>query len=95
MPRKASASMGLPPKVFLYTLDQVAFMLSMSTKNLMQHYLYLHGVNVGKPPPSKLVARAINPQAPDSEKEWRISEPELKRWLRYIGFRVYDRSTVQ
>lgn len=85
---------GLPPKAFLYTLDQIAYMLSMTEQTLKRTYIYFDTVHVGKPPKDKLLARNI---APDDSKtpEWRVSEKEFTRWLKRIGFRVYDRGIVE
>jgi len=80
--------MGLPPKPFLYTLDQVATLLALSAKQ-MQQYVYYHGVTIGRPRRHEVVARNI---APDGEPpEWRVHEDDLIHWMRRQGFYCYTR----
>lgn len=61
----------------------------MSEKNLRQTYLFLEGVNTGVRPRLMIAAHNIHPQQPDKA-EWRVSERELIRWMRAIGFRIYE-----
>lgn len=81
--------MGLPVRPFLYTVDQVATILSLDLHDT-KRYLWLKDRQPGPRPQNKLLAVNI---APDGETpEWRVAEPELIRFLKKLGFRVYDRS---
>lgn len=85
------ASVGLPIKVFLYTLDQVASMLSLSVERLQRGgYIHYDGQTVGAPKADLLKAVSIAPPG-SSNPEWRISEAELVRWMKRKGLRVYTR----
>lgn len=83
---------GLPFRVILYTLDQVATMLQVSTTHLKRSYIHYEERSVGFRSHDRLSARNI---APDGEKpDWRVAEQELIRWLRYKGFKIVSRHTV-
>jgi hypothetical protein len=83
---------GLPMRVFLYTLDQIATMLQVPVKSVRESYIHFEERSIGFRPHSKMSARNI---APDGEKpEWRVTEKELVRWLRYRRFKVYNRQTI-
>lgn len=83
---------GLPFRVILYTLDQIATMLQVDVGHLKRTYLHYEERSVGFRRHDQLSARNI---APDGEKpDWRIAEKELIRWLRYKGFKVFTRTTV-
>lgn len=80
---------GLPPRPFLYTVDQIATVLSVSVTTVKNTYLWYEERNIGVRPFAKLLAVNISP---DGEKpEWRVAELELVRWLRFKGFKVYTR----
>lgn len=83
---------GLPPRPFLYTVDQVAAILSLTPGNVKRLYLWYDGRQVGVRPKDKL--RAVNIAGEDDRPEWRISEQELIRWLRLKGFKYYERAWV-
>jgi hypothetical protein len=71
---------GLPPRLFLYTLDQIADMLVVDSMKKFVHY---EGRSVGIAPDDKLLARNI---APAGEKpEWRVEEYEFIRWMKHTG----------
>lgn len=85
-PRKV----GLPVKVFLYTLDQVALMLALDEGYLadrgLVHYL---GRSTGTPSRDQLKAKNIMP--PDQKPDWRIAEAELIRYCKRRGIVIYQR----
>lgn len=98
-PRTEGPKVGLPPRVFLYTIDQIAALLSVDPRTVKTSYLYFDGINVGPVPRDKLMARNIDPDyRPPShaepeghgKAEWRVAENELIRWLKHKGFRLYD-----
>ena len=80
-------AVGLPPQPFLYTLDQIAQMLSRTTKTVAK-YLHFYGVSPGKCPEDKM--SASNLASVGETADWRVADAELIRWLRYKGFKVYD-----
>lgn len=73
----------LPPRTFLYTLDQIEMMLGCSRAQLQKH-LFLHGVMPGRTNKDLMVAVNLNP--PGEKPDWRIKEGEFVRFLRYKGF---------
>lgn len=81
----------LPERPFLFTLDQIATMLSISEEKLKKNgHIYFVGRSVGKRQTGQLEARNISDST--SRPEWRVSEVELKRWMKYRGFRIVNRS---
>lgn len=84
--------MGLPVRVFLYTLDQISMMLEITEQSLKTEYLHYEVRSPGARPHNKMQAQNV---APDGDKpDWRVAEQEFIRWLRYKGFRIYQRGTV-
>lgn len=83
----------LPPRVFLYTLDQIALMLGMD-ESALKKYCHLDKFHTGVRPPGRLLTRNIAP--PDEKRsDWRVAEKELIRWMRIKGFRVVTRDTLE
>ncbi len=86
-------SVGLPPRPFLYTLDQIATLLDVTQKMVELHYIFWDGRSVGMVDKNKMMARNI---APANERpDWRVAERELVRWMKRKGFRFYERSSVR
>jgi hypothetical protein len=84
-------AIGLPPRPFLYTLDQISVLLDLSETAIKQTHIYFEGRSTGVRRKDLMIARNI---APATEKpEWRVAERELIRWFRHKGFRFYERST--
>lgn len=80
---------NLPPRIFLYTPDQIATLLSMRVQYVTQTLLFYDRREAGIRPKGRLIAVNI---APDGEPpEWRVQESELLRYLRYKGIKFYDR----
>lgn len=88
----AKIELGLPPRPFLYTLDQIADLISLDLPNLKRSHVYFVDVTPGTKPPGKMLARNIGER---DRPDWRVAEEELRRWLRHKGFRVYDRSQLR
>lgn len=83
--------LSLPPKFFMYTIDQVATMFEVDVTAVKANYLYYERRSVGSKPGDRMLARNI---APAGEKpEWRISEQEVIRYLRKRGFRIYTKTS--
>ena len=90
MPEKAHANLGLPFRPVLFSLDQIATMLAASLPQVQKKYIFYEGRSTGVAPKNLMTAHnlANEGQMPD----WRVSEVELIRWLRFKGFRIYDRA---
>lgn len=90
IPSSSPAVVGLPVRPFLYSLDQIANILDMDLARLKSVYIFYHGRTVGAARSDFLAARDIAPHGKGPE--WRVSEKELVRWMKRIGFRVHERS---
>lgn len=87
-----ASEVNLPMRPFLYTLDQIAALLSIDTTAVKRTYLFYAGRSTGAKRKDLILTHNI---APEGEKpEWRVAERELIRWFRYKGFRVIDRNWV-
>lgn len=92
-PREAKpSSVGLPIRPFLYTLDQIAHLMSVESERyfINANRVHFEGRSQGTPRRDQMLARNISPgsKAPD----WRIAEQEFIRYLKYHNFKVYVRS---
>lgn len=85
-------AVGLPPRTFLYTLDQIATMVGLDETQVARSYVYFDRRTPGLKTADQM--RSVNIAGPDDMPEWRIAERELVRWLKYKGFRVVDRGWV-
>lgn len=77
---------GLPVVTFLYTLDQMASMMSMDLDGLAANYIYFQGRSLGRKRPNEMLARNIADEG--KEPDWRVPQGEFVRWLRLKGFSV-------
>ena len=90
MGHKDSNVIGLPVRDFLYTVDQISVMLEVSEQQIYNNYLFYQNRSVGVRPKDKMLARDVSP--PDAPKpEWRITEREFIRWMKFKGFRYHTR----
>ncbi len=85
-------AIGLPLRPFLYTLDQIGTMLVLDEKAVKKR-VHFEGRAPGVRPRDRLLARNISPV--DLPPEWRVAERELVRWLKVMGFRLYERGWVK
>lgn len=83
---------GLPTRVFLYTLDQLCVMLDVNEGNLKRDHVYFEGRSVGAKRRDMMIARNIAP--PNEKPDWRVAEREFVRWLKFKGFRHYEFGAV-
>lgn len=81
--------LSLPPRPFLYTLDQISMLLNVSEITIRNEYVYYDQRSMGIPPKRKFFARNIQSD-PESKPDWRVTEVELKRWFKYMGFRWHE-----
>jgi hypothetical protein len=88
---------GLPPRPFLYTLDQIAALLNLSEHTICTRYIFYQNYTHGPHKPDKMLARnitregAVHPNA-RTKNDWRVSEQEFMRWMKRRGFIFYERS---
>ena len=73
--------LGLPPRIFLYTVDQIADLLRVTPLDLQKKYLWYSGRVVGRPKNDKMIALNIAPEG--ETPEWRVDELEFIRWVRH------------
>lgn len=93
MPESSRRKLGLPPKPFFYTVDQIASLLSLEEDYIRRSLLHYEGRSVGPCPRDKILAINI---APEGEKpEWRVTERKLITWMRLKGVRYYERGYVK
>lgn len=83
---------GLPPRPFLYTVDQLSAVLSLTEQALHTRYLFHEGRDIGRRSVHQMVARNIAP--PKDKPDWRVAEKELIRWMKLKRFKYYDRGYV-
>jgi hypothetical protein len=83
---------GLPIRPFLFTVDQIATLLS-AHEQTVKDSLFYDGRSTGRQPKDKMIARNI--AIPGARPEWRVSEQELIRWMRFKNFKVYERGWVR
>ena len=81
---RLAKDIDLPPRIFLYTLEQIAVCIGLPPETLRRKYVYFHGRTSGDRRANLLVARNI--AGPESKPEWRVAENELVRWMRRKGF---------
>ncbi len=79
---------GLPDLVFMFTLDQIASMLSVSEDTVRLVYVYYQGRSTGMKKRNHMTA--INIAEDDQPTQWRVSLEEYRRWLSRMGFRKAD-----
>jgi hypothetical protein len=87
-----AAKIGIPTRVFLFTVDQLSVMLDLDEQYILKHLLYLEGRSIGSAKKQLMQARNIAPA--DQKPEWRVAEREFVRWMRVKGFKYYDRGSV-
>jgi hypothetical protein len=78
----------LPLHTFLYTIDQIAYMMNVSESNLRNNTIWYVGREYGHFNVMRL--KAINIKAHGQKPEWRVEEQEFIRFLkaRRIQFRM-------
>lgn len=80
---------GLPPRIFLYTVDQLSVLTQLTEQTLHSKHLFHEGRDVGTRKREQMVARNI--AMPDDKPDWRVAEGEFVRWMKLKGFKFYDR----
>lgn len=80
---------ALPERTFLYTLDQIATLISLEEGTIKNTLIYYEGRSTGAVPRDKM--RAINIMSAGEKPQWRVSDRDFRRWMRFKGFRYYER----
>lgn len=80
---------GLPVRPFLFTLDQVAGLLSLSQGELENKYIHFWGRSEGRLLANGDRIKAVNIAPSDQAPEWRVSEEDLIRWCLAKDIVVY------
>lgn len=84
-------SVGFPIRPFLYTLDQVAYLMGMAEITLRSNgTIHYEGRSTGTAKPTQMKARNI--AQPESTPDWRVAEQEILRWMKNRGFKIYNRT---
>jgi hypothetical protein len=86
-------AVGLPATPFFYHLDQCAEFMQLTEEQFISSYVWFLGRSTGVKSPRKLKAVNMQPN-PDNPPDWRISEGELVRWMKMLGYKVYSRGRV-
>lgn len=95
MPRRRiidKSEIGLPPRTFLYTIDQIATMTQISETKLHMDHIYHEGRDIGHRDIHQM--RAVNMAKPEDKPDWRIADKDFIRWMKLKGFKFYDRGTI-
>lgn len=92
MPNAEADRIGMPPRVFLYTLDQISVMLEVPLSSIKKTYIHYDRRSVGRQPGDRMLARNIAP--PGEKPEWRVTENEFVGFLKKKGFRFYHKGSI-
>lgn len=79
-------AVGLPPVIFLFTIDQIAGMLNVEVPTVMTTYLYFVGRSSGRKDTIQMDAINIAPE--DQAPDWRVPQREFLRWCTRRGIKV-------
>ena len=80
---------GLPPRIFMYTMDQIGAMLEVTPHTVKYKLLFYDEREPGLTPKDKM--RAVNIMPEGETPDWRVTEREFIRYLRRRGVRFYER----
>ena len=84
MPNKPHPDYGVPRPPFLYTLDQIAQIMNMQDTYVRAKLVHFTNVSTGRGRKDQMLARNI---ASLGEKpDWRVTDNELHRCLKFKGF---------
>lgn len=78
----------IPIKMFMYHIDQIASMLDVTELTMKKNMLYYQGRERRKWTQDDLVA--VNISRVNAPPEWRISEEEFMRWMKYKGIKFVN-----
>lgn len=89
----AKQDLGLPPRPFLFTLDQIAALMYVELEHFRKRYCYYEGRDIGPQYHDLIWCRNIAPRG--APPDWRVSEREVQRFLKQNGFRVHERGWIE
>lgn len=84
---------GLPPFIFLFTVDQIAGMLNIELSTLMVQYLYYAGRSSGRKASHQMDAVNIAPE--DALPDWRVPAREFLQWCKRRNIKVNQLSGLR
>ena len=93
MPRtakKVEERRGLPIKEFLYTLDQVCYLLAIPMNRIERHVRFTGG-NFRQDSRARMGAINLIVDGAKNETEWRVPESEVLAYMKARGFAIYER----
>jgi hypothetical protein len=79
-------TVNLPARIFLYSHDQVAYMLDL-TEPQLKRLMFYSGRQFGSAPVNRIATHNIAPR--EDPPIWRVSEPEIVRYLKKMGYRFH------
>ena len=79
----------MPPRIFMYTPDQIGSMLEVTEATVKSKILFYDKREPGLAPRTKM--RAVNIMPEGETPQWRVTEREFIRYLRHKGVKFYDR----
>jgi len=88
-----SKDVGLPIREFMYTIDQIAYLLDTSERYLKENLIHYDGRTVGAVGRDRMLAVNIAPEG--KTPEWRVAERHLRRWMKFKGWKLYERGYVK
>jgi len=83
----------LPLREFMYTIDQIAYLLELKEQYVKERIIFYEGRTVGVPTRDEMVA--VNVAREGDKPEWRVAERHLKRWMRFKGYKIYERDYLR
>ena len=86
------SDIDFPWREFMFTLDQIAFLLDIEQDYLINNYLYLPGGRSTGSPTGRI--RCTNIARPDQEPNWRVSETAFRFWCKQKGIKIRERTTA-
>lgn len=89
-PTTDAEKIGLPPRPFLYTIDQISVMTDLTEHNLITQHIYFEGRTVGSRQAHQMIARNLNVGQPLAKPDWRVLDREFVRWMKKRGYKYYD-----
>jgi hypothetical protein len=90
--REEKSQVNLPVTSFMYTLDQIGSLLGLREFEITRSYIHFDGRSPGIRPLTRMIARNI--AGPLEKPEWRVADKEFVRWLKYMGFQIFERGYI-
>lgn len=92
-PERDRKQIGLPVRTFLFTLDQIATMLEIDINTLKATLIYWDRRSIGPKEARLIIARNI--ADPRGKPDWRVSEREFIRWMKFKGYKFHEQTYLR